>query len=121
MSRTDHRLVEARPEKAWHGMNPAEVASELATDNKGLTQDEAERRLQRHGPNALPHAPPPSLWAIAGRQFRSPLIYVLAIAAAVSLALGEVKDAAFIVGVLLINAIIGTIQEGKAEKASQAL
>ncbi len=121
MSRTDHRLVEARPEKAWHGMNPAEIASELATDNKGLTQDEAERRLQRHGPNALPHAPPPSLWAIAGRQFRSPLIYVLAIAAAVSLALGEVKDAAFIVGVLLINAIIGTIQEGKAEKASQAL
>ena len=55
------------------------------------------------------------------RQFRSPLIYVLAVAAVVSLALGEFKDAAFICGVLLINAIIGTIQEARAEKASQAL
>jgi len=121
VNKSGARPREALPEKPWHAMDLKEVAAELAADTKGLSQDEATRRFERFGPNALPHTPPPGLWAIAGRQFKSPLIYVLAIAAAVSLALGEVKDAAFILGVLLINAIIGTIQEGKAEKASQAL
>ena len=102
-------------------MSTAEVSQELTADMQGLSDEEAARRRLQFGPNALPHLPPPTLWSIALRQFKSPLIYVLGIAAVVALALGEVKDAAFIVGVLVINAIIGTIQEGRAERASQAL
>jgi len=94
---------------------------QLRAGQTGLTEEEAERRLVDYGPNRLPESPPPTVLQIGLRQFRSPLIYVLGVAALVALALGEVKDAAFICGVLLINAIIGTIQEARAEQASQAL
>ncbi len=121
MSNKTAQPAPARPERAWHAMSTAEVSQELTADMQGLSDEEAARRRLQFGPNALPHLPPPTLWSIALRQFKSPLIYVLGIAAVVALALGEVKDAAFIVGVLVINAIIGTIQEGRAERASQAL
>jgi magnesium-transporting ATPase (P-type) len=99
----------------------AEVMTELHAVRGGLTEREAAIRASTFGPNELPHVPPPTLLQIVLRQFTSPLIYILAIAAGVALALGEGKDAAFIAGVLIINAIIGTIQESHAEKASQAL
>jgi magnesium-transporting ATPase (P-type) len=97
------------------------VLDALSATADGLDDDEAARRLVRDGPNTLPRRKPPSLFEILLRQFKSPLIYLLGIAAAVSTMIGEVKDAAFILGVLLINAIIGTVQEARAEKASQAL
>ena len=93
----------------------------LTSTPGGLTDEDAAIRLEQYGPNVLPRPKPPSLLEIMLRQFKSPLIYLLGIAAVVSLAIGEVKDAAFILGVLLINAIIGTVQEARAERASQAL
>src|SRR5210317_423603 len=102
-------------------MDLAAVLDSLGAVTGGLSDEEAASRLEHYGPNTLPRREPPSLVEIMLRQFRSPMIYLLAIAAAVSLVIGEVKDAAFIMGVLLINAIIGTIQEARAEKASQAL
>jgi magnesium-transporting ATPase (P-type) len=102
-------------------MDLAAVLDSLGTVTGGLSDEEAASRLTHYGPNTLPRREPPSLFEVVLRQFRSPLIYLLGIAAAVSLVIGEVKDAAFIMGVLLINAIIGTIQEARAEKASQAL
>ena len=106
---------------AWHAIETDAVLASLGASRTGLAADEAESRLSRYGPNALPRKPPPTLLEILLRQFKSPLIYLLGVAALVSLALGEVKDAVFIFAVLLINAIIGTVQEAKAEKASQAL
>jgi magnesium-transporting ATPase (P-type) len=97
------------------------VLDALDSTTGGLTDEDAAIRLEQYGPNVLPRARPPSLPEIMLRQFKSPLIYLLGIAAVVSLAIGEVKDAAFILGVLLINAIIGTVQEARAERASQAL
>jgi Ca2+-transporting ATPase len=102
-------------------MDLAAVLDTLGTATGGLSDEEAASRLAHYGPNTLPRREPPSLFKIVLRQFRSPLIYLLGIAAGVSLVIGEVKDAAFIMGVLLINAIIGTVQEARAEKASQAL
>jgi magnesium-transporting ATPase (P-type) len=102
-------------------MDLAGVLDILVTTTGGLSDEEAAARLAHYGPNTLPRREPPSLFEIVLRQFRSPLIYLLGIAAGVSLVIGEVKDAAFIMGVLLINAIIGTVQEARAEKASQAL
>ena len=105
----------------WFAMDLSAVLETLETATGGLSDEEAASRLTHYGPNTLPHREPPRLFEIVLRQFRSPLIYLLGIAAAVSLVIGEVKDAAFIMGVLIINAIIGSVQEARAERASQAL
>jgi magnesium-transporting ATPase (P-type) len=105
----------------WHAMKPVDVAQALKADENGLSAAEAAVRLERYGANRLPMAPPPSLGAVLLHQFRSPLIYILGIAAAVSLLLGEFADAGFIAAVLLVNALIGGSQEWRAEKSSRAL
>jgi magnesium-transporting ATPase (P-type) len=105
----------------WHGLDPADVARRLDTSEHGLSSGEAVARLKEFGPNKLPQKPPPAMWQIVLRQFKSPLIYILGLAAVVSVAIGDVKDAAFIAGVLALNAMIGAYQEWKAEQSSHAL
>jgi Ca2+-transporting ATPase len=109
------------PSAGWHALPLEEVSERLGVHATGLSTQEARARLAAVGPNELPHRRPPSWWEIALHQFKSPLIYVLAAAAGVSIAIGEATDAAFIAAVLVINAIIGTLQEWRAEKSSQAL
>ena len=87
----------------------------------GLSSVEAAERLGRVGPNVLPRPRRPGLFLLFGRQFLSPLIYILLAAAGVSLLLGEVTDAVFIFVVLIINAAIGTVQELSAQRAADAL
>ena len=87
----------------------------------GLTQEEAAIRLRHYGPNRLPEPKAPGLAALFLRQFLSPFIYILMIAATVSFAIGQVPSGAFIVAVLLINAVIGTVQEHAAQKSASAL
>ena len=105
----------------WHHQAIADVFKNLEANEHGLSEAEAQRRLSQFGPNNLPQKPPAPLWLIILRQFRSPLIYILALAAVVSVALGDLKDAGFIAGVLILNAVIGAYQEWKAEKSSHAL
>ena len=88
---------------------------------RGLGDDEVARRRQRFGPNTLPEQPPPSLAIVFLRQFLSPLIYILLVAVGISLLLGDVQDAIFIAAVLLVNGIIGTVQEYSANRAASAL
>ncbi|HVS14020.1 MAG TPA: HAD-IC family P-type ATPase [Thermoanaerobaculia bacterium] len=106
---------------AWHAMPVRDIAAELGARKAGLTGAEAQTRLQRYGPNRLPGKPPPGWWQIGLRQFQSPLIYILALAAIVSVAIGHGEDAGFIVVVLVLNGLIGGYQEWKAERSSQAL
>lgn len=106
---------------AWHAFELAALEEQLHATPTGLTGAEAAARLQKLGPNVLPHAPRPPWWQIALRQFRSPLIYILGVAAVVSIAIGEPADAAFIAAVLGLNALIGGYQEWRAEKSTQAL
>ena len=87
----------------------------------GLTRTEALARLEQFGPNELPVKAEQSLISIALSQFKSPFIYVLLAASVVSLALGQTVNALFIFFVLLLNALIGTIQEHSAEKSAAAL
>ncbi|NND98058.1 MAG: HAD-IC family P-type ATPase [Pirellulaceae bacterium] len=105
----------------WHALSIDKITSKLDVGLHGLSQAEADARSKQFGPNQLPQQPATPLWAIVLRQFRSPLIYILALAAIVSAAMGDVKDAGFIAGVLVLNAMIGTYQEWKAEKSSHAL
>lgn len=92
-----------------------------AASPRGLTSVEALTKLAEHGPNVLPEPAPASLVALFLRQFLSPLIYVLLIAAAVALVLGDEMDALFIATVLLINGAMGTAQEYSAGRAAAAL
>jgi Ca2+-transporting ATPase len=109
------------PSAVWHTLAAAEVLAVLESREAGLTEAEAQFRLASVGPNLLPQQPPPTVWQIFLRQFRSPLIYLLLAATVVSLVIGHFDDAVFIAAVLLINAVIGTIQEWKAEQSSRAL
>ncbi len=93
----------------------------LRSNPAGLTRVEAAARLERYGPNALPSKPPPALLQVFIGQFRSPLIYVLLAAALVSVGIGEFSDAIFIAAVLLLNAVIGTVQEYSAQRSASAL
>lgn len=99
-----------------------EVCMELSADEKkGLTGEEAGRRLRENGKNELAEAEKKSLFASFFEQLNDPLIYVLLIAAFVSLMLREVSDAVIILVVVCMNAIVGMVQEGKAQKALDSL
>ena len=106
---------------APHSLSAESTLEKLETSAQGLTTAEAESRIQQYGTNSLPRAKPPALAMIFLCQFVSPLIYVLVAAAIFSLVIQEWSDAAFITGVLLINAIIGTVQEFSAQRAATAL
>lgn len=107
--------------KAWHALDLPALRQALDANDGGLSEAQVAARLDQFGPNKLPEQPPPSVWQIVLRQFYGPLIYILLIAAVVSVFIGDTKDAGFIVVVLAINAVIGTYQEWKAEQSSRAL
>jgi Ca2+-transporting ATPase len=110
------------PERPWHALEGDAALRALDVDAmRGLTAVEVARRLAAHGPNALPEAPPRPVWLGFVRQFRSPLIYLLLLAAVLAVALGHIGDAAVIVLVVLVNALIGSVQEGRAERSMAAL
>ena len=105
----------------WHALDVGEVMERLATQRAGLGTEEAAERLGRFGSNRL--APPKRSGPLTRflRQFHNVLIYVLLAAAVVTAALGHWVDSAVILGVVLANALIGFFQEGKAEKALEAI
>lgn len=105
----------------WHALPAEKVLEDLASSTSGLTTDEVTRRRQQHGPNRLPAPPRPSRLIQFLNQFNNVLIYVLLCAAVVTALLADWVDAVVIIGVVLINAVIGFIQEGKAEKAVDAI
>ena len=88
---------------------------------RGRTAGEVAAGQARHGRNELPEEPVPSPLVVLARQFRSPLIYLLVAAAAVTLALREYLDAAAIAAAVIINAVVGYGQERKAHRAVRAL
>jgi magnesium-transporting ATPase (P-type) len=112
----------ATTDDVWHALPVAEVTERLGTDaRRGLSEDEAAERLRRDGPNELERDEPRGDLEIVLDQFKSPLIYILLVAAAVTVAIDEYADAAVIATVLVINAVIGFIQERRADRAVHAL
>ncbi|GAB4177804.1 MAG: cation-transporting P-type ATPase [Thalassobaculales bacterium] len=106
---------------AWHALDGGEALAALASSPEGLTAAEAARRLAVHGPNRLPEGARRGALAQFLLQFHNLLIYVLLAAGALAATLGHVADAAVILAVVLANAVIGFIQEGKAERALDAI
>ncbi|MDH2916746.1 MAG: cation-transporting P-type ATPase [Gallionella sp.] len=105
----------------WHNTPAAEVLASLGSSPNGLSSEEAHCRLEKDGLNCLPPAHKDSLLTRFGRQFDNILIYVLLASALVTALLDHWVDCSVIVGVVVINAIIGVIQEGKAESALDAI
>lgn len=106
----------------WHALSVDDAVSRLKTDpRQGLTRAEVAARLALHGPNRLPEAARRPAWRRFLQQFHNPLIYVLLVAGFATLALQDHIDAAVIFGVVVINAAIGFVQEGKAERALEAV
>ena len=120
-----NNAVSVRPENiasvAWHAESREDALALLAASEDGLSKQEASKRRAIFGPNRLPKQKRPGLLVFYLRQFKSPLIYLLLAAAAISLLIGEATDAVFIFAVLQINAVIGTVQEARAESSAQAL
>jgi len=106
---------------AWHSLSGEEALALLEVGRSGLARGEVEERARRHGPNALPPAKRRGPLARLFAQFDNLLIYVLMGAGAVTLLLGHWLDAGVILGVVVINAIVGFFQEGKAEHALEAI
>jgi Ca2+-transporting ATPase len=107
---------------SWHAIAAAEVVAAVGSDEaQGLSQAEVATRVARDGPNALPEARSRSLLSVVAGQFKSPLVWLLFVAAAVAAALGEYSDAAVIAVVVALNAVIGAFQEGRAEQSLRAL
>ncbi|WP_086466069.1 HAD-IC family P-type ATPase [Oceanibaculum nanhaiense] len=108
-------------DRPWHALEPAEVIRRLDTTPDGLADIEAEERLARSGPNRLPATARRGPLMRLLLQFHNLLIYVLLAAALVTLLLDHLSDAAVILAVVILNAIIGFVQEGRAEKALDAI
>jgi magnesium-transporting ATPase (P-type) len=122
-TRTQPAMVRRSDSKppSWHAVAADEILRELGSSPEGLASAEATRRLRAEGLNRLPEGAKRSALARFLLQFHNVLIYVLLASAVVSFLLGHAVDAAVILGVVLANATIGFVQEGKAEQALTAI
>ena len=109
-------------QKHWHALGGADTTADLDVDPmRGLDTTEIERRREVFGANVLPEGQRQSAVTAFLRQFQSPLIYILFVAAVLAFALGHRGDAVVILIVVFVNAVIGWFQEGRAERSMDAL
>ena len=108
-------------ETKWYLLSQKEIFEKLNTSLRGLTPDEVQNRIKQYGPNSLPEKKPKPLIYVFLSQFNNPLIFILLAASIVIYFIGENTDAYIILAVLIFNAIVGTIQEGKAQNTLNAL
>jgi Ca2+-transporting ATPase len=105
----------------WHTVTIEEVIEKLGSSSRGLSAAEAENRLQKYGPNELTESPSKSILMMFFDQFRDFMILVLIAAAIISGVIGEASDTIAIFVIVILNAVIGFVQEYRAEKAMELL
>jgi magnesium-transporting ATPase (P-type) len=105
----------------WHELPEEEIFRVLKTSEKGLSDEEVNKRIKIYGENKLPPGKIVTLMQIIMHQFLNPLIFILVAAAVASVAIGESNDAIFIFLVIFINSALGTYQEYNAEKSANSL
>lgn len=109
------------PDKPWHALSADAAISDLASAREGIADGDAAARLAHHGPNALPAGARKPLLTRFLAQFDNLLIYVMIAGAVITLLLGHTLDTTVILAVIIINAIIGVVQENRAESALEAI
>jgi len=105
----------------WHFLTTEKAIQELSSSIQGLNEQESSDRLKQHGENKLKEKNKKSVWGIVLGQFKELMIIILFVAAIISAAVGEVSDAAVILIIVALNAVVGFIQEYRAEKALEEL
>jgi len=116
----DPGITTAAPEP-WT-VDGADVAAALGSDAVGgLSPEEAARRLETHGPNELRTKAAKPLWLLFGEQFTNAMILVLIGAALITVLIGDIKDTVVILAIVILNGVVGFVQEYRAEKAMDAL
>ncbi len=117
---SDQRIRETR-HQPWHTRSAEDALGEFDSSQSGLSESDAEARLEKHGPNAIAEDEKVSPWPVLLNQFTSPLIYVLIGALIVTLSLQRWSDSIVIALVLIVNAVVGFFQEYRAQRAIEAL
>ncbi|OGO33600.1 MAG: ATPase [Chloroflexi bacterium RBG_16_54_18] len=106
----------------WHSLASDEVLAALnSMAESGLSEQEADRRLQQHGPNQLIEAPPTTFLQLLWGQFNNFVVILLVVASLISAILGDYIEAAAILAIVVLNATLGVVQERRAEQALAAL
>jgi Ca2+-transporting ATPase len=108
-------------DSAWHSKEPEQVLSELKVGSEGLDEQEAQRRLEEYGYNELTEKKGITPLQIFLGQFKDIFVIMLLIATAISFAIGEIVDALVIAVIVILNAVVGFIQEYRSEKAMEAM
>ncbi len=111
---TDH-------EHDWHTLKPEEVLNHFQVQESGLTTEEAKKRLQQYGPNQLKEAPRPTFLQMLWDQLNNFVVILLIAASVISALLGDYVEAAAIMAIVVLNAVLGIVQERRAEEALAAL
>ena len=106
----------------WHSQAIEDVAAQLKTQlDTGLSTAEAQTRLAQLGPNELRERPPTPFWKLVLAQLNNFVVILLIVASVVSALLGDVIEAVVIMAIVVLNAVLGVVQESRAEKALAAL
>ena len=108
-------------EHEWHALEAKAVLDHLQVQGNGLTWEEAKRRLEQYGPNQLKEAPRPSFLQTLWEQLNNFVVILLIIASVISALLGDYVEAAAIMAIVVLNAVLGIVQERRAEEALAAL
>ena len=108
-------------EHEWHTLNPEQVLRHFEVQDNGLTDEQAKRRLKQYGPNQLEEALRPSFLKMLWEQLNNFVVILLIIASVISALLGDYVEAAAIMAIVVLNAILGIVQERRAEEALAAL
>ena len=119
---SEEKLADTARVNEPHALSRQEVLAALGVDeNAGLDEQEAGRRLTTHGANELPENPPPPFWRRLVAQLRGTIMLILFAAVAISAALGDWVEAGVIFAIVVLNALVGALQEARAERALQGL
>jgi P-type Ca2+ transporter type 2C len=105
----------------WHALKADAVLKHLEVQHDGLSSEEVERRLQNYGPNQLKEAPRPGFMALLWAQLNNFVVILLIVASVISALLGDYVEAAAIMAIVVLNSVLGIVQEQRAEQALAAL
>jgi len=105
----------------WHALKAEEVLKHLKVQEHGLTSAEAQQRLAQYGENQLQESPRPGFLAILWEQLNNFVVILLIVASIISALLGDYVEAAAILAIVVLNSILGIVQEQRAEEALAAL
>src|SRR6186713_2669979 len=111
----------AQHEHEWHALDAQEVLNHLKVRGNGLTSEEAKKRLEHYGHNQLTEAPRPTFLQMLWEQLNNFVVILLIVASVVSALLGDYVEASAIMAIVVLNAILGIVQERRAEEALAAL